>query len=211
MIRNTLPLGLVENPRLDQWIGFDEPGRVRIATGKVELGQGILTALVQIAAEELDVTPQRIALVSGHTRSTPREGYTAGSLSVENSGGSIRLVGAEVRAMLLEMAAVKLSCPAAELSVVDGAIQRRGAATGIDYWQLAVGLDLKRDATGTVAVKPAAARRVIGTSLPRIDLPAKVLGGSAPFIHDMIPAGVVHARVVRQPWPGAELSDAAPI
>ena len=101
MIPNTLPQGLVDNPRLDQWIGFEVPGRVRIATGKVELGQGILTALVQLAADELDVAPGRIALESGDTRSTPSEGYTSGSLSIENSGGSIRLVGAEVRAMLL--------------------------------------------------------------------------------------------------------------
>ena len=95
-----LPRSLADNPRLDRWIGF-EPGRtVRLATGKVELGQGVLTALVQIAAEELDVEPSRVRIVSGDTEHAPDEGYTTGSLSIERSGGSIRLVCAEVRAAL---------------------------------------------------------------------------------------------------------------
>ena len=67
MIANTLPQSLIDNPILSQWIGFENGGRVRIATGKVEIGQGILTALVQIAAEELDVEPQRLRIVSGET------------------------------------------------------------------------------------------------------------------------------------------------
>ena len=83
MIRNTLPQSLTENPRLDRWIGFESGGTVRIATGKVEIGQGVLTALAQIAAEELDVAPGRLRLVSGDTDRSPSEGYTAGSLSIE--------------------------------------------------------------------------------------------------------------------------------
>ena len=204
MIRNTLPLGLVENPRLNQWIGFDEPGRVSIKTGKVELGQGILTALVQIAADELDVAPARISLMSGQTQATPREGFTAGSLSVENSGGSIRLVAAEVRAMLLGAAAARLGCADVDLTIFDGTFLRQGSPSGLDFWQLASSLDLARDATGSVPVKAAHLRRVIGASLPRVDLPAKILGGTDTFIHDLRPAGMLHARVIRQPWPGAE-------
>ncbi len=207
MIRNTLPLGLVDNPRLEQWIGFEEPGYVRIATGKVELGQGILTALVQIAADELDVAPGRVKLVSGDTGASPSEGDTAGSLSIENSGGSIRLVAAEVRAMMIEAAAQRLGCADPELVVVDGQIQRDGAATGLDYWQLAASLDLATAAIGGAPVKAVAARRLIGTSLPRIDLPGKVFGAAQPFIHDLNPPGVVHARVLRQPWPDAVLND----
>lgn len=207
MISNTLPLGLVDNPRLDQWIAFDAPGRVGIKTGKVELGQGILTALVQIAADELDLAPERIALVSGQTNAGPREGFTAGSLSVEHSGGSIRLVAAEVRAMLIAAAAARLGCSVAELTIDDGAIIRHGLPTGLDYWQLAPGLDLQRKASGMVAVKPAHLRRVIGRNLPRIDLPGKIFGGAGAFIHDLRPEGLLHARVIRQPWPGAQLDD----
>ncbi len=201
-----LPLGLLENPRLEQWIGFEKAGTIRIASGKVELGQGILTALVQIAADELDVTAQRIALVSGRTQATPREGFTAGSLSVEHSGGSIRLVAAEVRGLLLGIAARRLNCAETDLTVVDGAIHRWGVATGLDYWQLASGLDLTQNASGSRPLKPAHLRKYIGTSVPRVDLPAKVLGSARPFIHDLRPDGLLHARVIRQPWPGAELA-----
>ena len=105
MIRNTLPQSLIDHPRLDQWIAFDRGGTVRLMTGKVEIGQGILTALAQIAAEELDVAPERLRLVSGETGRTPNEGYTAGSLSTEVSGSSIRLVCADVRARFLDVAA----------------------------------------------------------------------------------------------------------
>jgi nicotinate dehydrogenase subunit B len=205
MIRNTLPLGLMENPRLDQWIGFEEPGHVRIATGKVELGQGILTALVQIAADELDVAPARIKVVSGDTAVSPSEGFTAGSLSIENSGGSVRLVAAEARAMMLEAAAKQLGCETDDLAAVDGQIRRNGAETGLDYWHLASSLDFAKAATGSAPLKTIDARKWIGTSLPRMDLAAKVFGGTRPFIHDMPSPDLVHARVLRQPWSDAEL------
>jgi nicotinate dehydrogenase subunit B len=165
-----LPQTLVDNPRLDQWLGFATRGQVRVSTGKVELGQGILTALVQIAADELDVAVTRIALRSGDTRTSPSEGYTAGSVSVEQSGGALRLVAAEVRALMLAEAARRLACAPRELSVTDGAIRHNGAPTGIDYWHLAPALDLARPATVGAVPKAATARRIIGTSLPRVDL-----------------------------------------
>jgi CO/xanthine dehydrogenase Mo-binding subunit len=203
MIPNTLPLSLIDHPRLDQWIAFEAGGTVRIATGKVELGQGILTALAQIAAEELDVTPERVNIVTGETGRSPNEGYTAGSLSVEVSGGSIRLVCAEVRALFLELAAAGLACPAAELTVEDGRIRRSGADTGLDYWSLADRIDLAREVRGNALTKRAAEFRVVGQSVPRRDLPEKIFG--APFVHDLAPAGMLHARVLRQPWRGARL------
>ena len=125
MIRNTLPASLIDHPRLDQWIAFEPGGTVRLSTGKVEIGQGVLTALAQIAAEELDVAPERLRVRSGETGRTPNEGYTAGSLSIEVSGGSIRLVCADVRARFLDAAAAGLACEAGELSVADGRILRR--------------------------------------------------------------------------------------
>ncbi len=82
MISNTLPLSLIDNPILSQWIAFEEPGRVRVGSGKVEIGQGILTALTQIAAEELDVGFDQVRLVSGQTDVSPAEGFTSGSYSV---------------------------------------------------------------------------------------------------------------------------------
>src|SRR5713226_10476728 len=93
---NPLPKSLADNPLLGSWIGFTEFGRVRLATGKVEIGQGVLTALAQIAAEELDVAPERLRIVSGETNVSPAEGFTSGSYSVAVGGASIRLVCAEV-------------------------------------------------------------------------------------------------------------------
>jgi CO/xanthine dehydrogenase Mo-binding subunit len=198
-----LPQSLTDNPRLDRWVGFEPDRTVRIATGKVELGQGVLTALVQIAAEELDVPPARIRLVSGVTAQSPDEGYTAGSRSIEQSGGSIRLVCAEVRGLFLDHIAGVLDCPRGELAIQDGAVLRNGVPTGFDYWSLNEKIDLARPATGAAPVKRPADFRVIGRNLARIDLPAKIAGGA--FVHDLAPAGVKHARVVRQPRRGAHL------
>ncbi len=144
MISNTLPLSLTDNPILSQWIAF-EPGKVRIATGKVEIGQGILTAMTQIAAEELDVRPDQVRLVSGETDVSPSEYFTSGSYSVSVGGAAIRLVCAEVRAMLTDKVAEALGCKASEISIEEGQFLRGGKATGRDYWSMA-GNDQSRPA-----------------------------------------------------------------
>jgi CO/xanthine dehydrogenase Mo-binding subunit len=204
MIRNTLPQSLVDNPRLDQWIAFEPDRTVTLKTGKVEIGQGILTALRQIAAEELDLQPPQLKLLSGDTELTPAEAFTAGSLSVEIGGGAVRLVCAEVRARMLESAAAKLGTDAAELAVEAGEITRAGTSTGLDYWSLAGTIDLSAQATGSVPTKRPSDYRVVGRSEQRIDLPVKVFGGG--FIHDMVLPGMLHARIVHRPWTGAQLS-----
>lgn len=198
-----LPQSLTDNPRLDRWVGFEPDRTVRVATGKVELGQGVLTALTQIAAEELDVPPARIRLVSGVTAQSPNEGYTAGSRSIEESGGSLRLVCAEVRGLFLDHIATVLDCPPGELAIEDGAVLRNGVPTGFDYWSLNEKIDLARPASGAAPVKRPADFRIIGKNLARVDLPAKIAGPA--FVHDLAPPGVKHARVVRQPLRGAHL------
>jgi nicotinate dehydrogenase subunit B len=205
MSEAALPPLLAQNPRLDQWVGFPKPGLVRVSTGRVEIGQGVLTAMIQIAADELDVAPARIKLETGDTDLTPNEGYTAGSQSIQFGAVAMRLALAEARALLLDRAAALTGRPRAELAVDDGAILHRGQPTGHDYWSLAAGVDLGRAATGRVAPKTAAQRRVIGTDAPRVDLAAKVFG-EAVFIHDMHLPGMLHARVVRQPRRGATIA-----
>ncbi|WP_431271882.1 molybdopterin cofactor-binding domain-containing protein [Dankookia sp. P2] len=121
-----LPGSLETNRRLDAWLRIDPDGTVTVCTGKVEIGQGAVTALMQIAAEELDVAPARIRMVSGDTALTPDEGFTAGSQSMEYGGTALRYAAAEVRAILLGLAAEKLGVPAASLTVQDGAISRAG-------------------------------------------------------------------------------------
>ena len=205
MSEAALPPLLAANPRLDQWVGFPEPGVVHVATGRVEIGQGVLTAMLQIAADELDVAPARIRLATGDTALTPNEGYTAGSQSIQFGAVALRLVLAEARALFLDRAAALTGRPRAELSIDDGAILHRGQPTGHDYWSLASGVDLACPATGRGAPKTAAERRVIGTSAPRVDLAAKVFGQPV-FIHDLTLPGMRHARVIRQPRRGATLA-----
>ncbi|MBN9090092.1 MAG: xanthine dehydrogenase family protein molybdopterin-binding subunit [Reyranella sp.] len=200
-----LPTSLVDNPRLDRWIHFNDDRTVRIASGKVEIGQGVVTALSQIAADELDLPLERVQLLSGDTDHGPDEMYTTSSLSIEMSGSSIRLVCAEVRAKALDRAALRLNCSPEDLTVVDGQFLRNGEKTDQDYWTVAHEIDLSQAPSGTSRPKKADGYKVVGQSVPRLDLPAKVTGGIA-YVHDVLPRDVLHARVLRQPNPGATLA-----
>src|SRR4051812_40184324 len=171
-----LPGMLAANPRLDQWVRFAAPGQVTVSTGRVEIGQGVLTAMRQIAAEELDVSPDRILLQTGDTELTPNEGYTAGSQSIQFGGVALRLACAEVRGLFLDHAASQLGHARAELSVDDGAILHRGQPTGQDFWTLAAMVDLAREATGRSPIKKTSEHRIVGRNLPRVDLADKVFG-----------------------------------
>jgi nicotinate dehydrogenase subunit B len=194
----TLPPLLAANPRLDQWVRFPSPGHVTVSTGRVEIGQGVLTAMLQIAAEELDVAPDRILLQTGDTDLTPNEGYTAGSQSIQFGGVALRQACAEVRASFLDHAAANFDYSRQDLAVRDGAIIQRGEPTGHDYWSLAGAVDLGRHANGRPATKSVRDYHVVGQNAPRVDLAAKVFGEPI-FAHDMTLDGMVHARVVRQP------------
>jgi CO/xanthine dehydrogenase Mo-binding subunit len=198
-----LPGSLQTNRTLDAWIRINADSTATINTGKVELGQGILTALRQIAAEELDLPLHRITMVSGDTGRTPNEGQTAGSQSVENSGTALRMAGAEVRAILLDLASKRFGVAADTLKVADGTIS---AADGrkAGYGELAAGADLRREATAKVAPKNPANHAIVGKSIPRFDIPAKVTGGAA-YVQDLRLPGMVHGRVVRPPSYGAKL------
>ncbi|MGA7787258.1 MAG: molybdopterin cofactor-binding domain-containing protein [Xanthobacteraceae bacterium] len=194
----TLPALLVDNPRLDQWVSFRADGKAVVSTGRVEIGQGVLTAMIQIAADELDIPPDRIVLQSGDTELTPNEGFTAGSQSIQFGGVALRMACAEVRLLHLERVAAVRGLPLADLAVKDGAVICRGAPTGDDYWTLAGSVDLTRRATGRATTKTSAAYGIVGHDAPRVDLAAKVFGEDV-FMHDMVIDGMLHARVLRQP------------
>lgn len=193
-----LPGPLQDNPRLDRWLGFRVPGKVTVLTGRVELGQGVLTAMAQIAADELDVSLARISVRSGDTATTPNEGYTAGSQSIQSGAMALRQACADVRTLFVAAAADTLECDPNELSVRDGTILRNGVATAEHYWTLAPRVNLAVTATGAGALKPIADYSAVGASTARLDLPDKIFGAPA-FIHDMRLPGMRHARVVRQP------------
>jgi len=201
---DTLPLSIQNNRRLEKWLRFEPDRTVRLAVGKVELGQGNVTALAQIAADELDVDPARISVLAGDTQDAPDEGQTTSSQSIEVSGASVRLVTAELRARVLDRLAQRLNCASSELTVADGVFQRGDAPTGHDYWSFLGPDDFVRDIQGTATPKPHAAYRYVGQPMPRRDLPAKVTG--AAFIHDMVRPDMLHARILRQPCRGARLA-----
>ena len=201
---DTLPTSIQNNRRPDRWLSFLPDGTLRLAVGKVELGQGVITALAQIAAEELDIPLDRIAVLSGDTEQAPDEGQTTSSQSIEMSGRSVRLISAEVRARFVERLARRLNCGAEEIAVTNGAFLRGDAPVGQDYWSFAPEVDLAAEATGSATPKPRAAYRIVGKPVPRRDLPAKITG--AAFIHDMVLPGMRHARILRQPGRGARLA-----
>jgi CO/xanthine dehydrogenase Mo-binding subunit len=190
-----LPGSLQSNRMLDGWLRIEPDGTVTAFTGKVEIGQGITTALAQIVADGLDVEPGRIHMISGDTARTPDEGVTSGSRSIEESGVALRFASAEARQILVEAAAARLGVPAADLRVEDGTVIAPGGARAT-YWELTTEASLRREATGGAKPRPASAHRVIGKSLPRRDIPAKVTGGEA-YVQDMRLPGMVFGRVVR--------------
>lgn len=198
-----LPLSLRTAPWLDRWLRFNADGTVTAFSGKVELGQGIVTAIAQIAAEELGLEPAQLSMVAGDTTASPDEWYTAGSQSVEVGGTAMRLVCAEVRELFLAAAAQELEVSAAALRLRAGSFEVPGTDLKRSYWQLADKVSLAREVTGRAQPVPPARHRLVGSSAPRRDIPAKVSG--AAYVHDMTLPGMVHARVVRPPRYGAKL------
>src|SRR5215472_2529260 len=198
-----LPGSLNNNRMLDAWLRINADGSVIIFSGKVELGQGIATALAQIAAEELDLPLARVTMISGDTAETPDEGHTSGSQSIDYGGTAIRLACAEARALLVGQAAKRLGVPADALLVGDGVITASDGRK-LGYGELAAELDLDREVTATAAPKPPAKHTIVGRPVPRRDIPAKVTGGAV-YLQDLRLPGMVHGRVVRPPRYGARL------
>ena len=200
-----LPPSLVANPRLGDWLRVLPGGVVEVRSGKVELGQGVLTALAQVAAEELDVDVARVRMVAAVTGISPNEGFTAGSMSIQHSGAALRVACAEARAIYLAAAAGRWDVPADVLTVQDGTIAAPDGRT-TSYWELADDGLLDRLATGLAEPKAVSDYRIVGTSVPRVDLPDK-LAPRPRFVHDMTLDGMLYGRVVRPPSRGATLLD----
>lgn len=204
MTNASLPPGLARNSRLDRWVEIRADGVVEVRTGKVEIGQGITSALAQIAAEELDVDYARIRMIPADTGRSPNEGVTAGSRSTMDGGGALRQACAEVRDAFLQAAAQRLDAGVDELFVRDGTIHRTASNESATYWELSSEVDLARDADGRAVPKRADQLTLVGKPLPRLDLPDKVAGIGV-YVHDLELPGMLHGRVVRPPSYGATL------
>ncbi len=188
------PGSLEKNPRLSQWLRVHRDGTVSIFSGKVEIGQGILTALAQIAAEELGLAPERIRMGAADTALSPDEGVTSGSLSIQDSGAALRRACAHARALLLERAAQRLGVSVAELDVEDGAIKAAGRSTS--FWECAGDALFDCEIDATAAARPPRDYRVVGKPAPRLDLPDKIAGRPR-YLQDMVLPGMLFGRVVR--------------
>jgi len=195
------------HPQLDDWIRFNPDRSVTIFSGKVELGQGIKTALAQIAADELDLALERMRVVTADTERSPDEGGTTGSRSLESSGVAIRLASAEARHHLLSLAFEQLDslAPAADLSVADGLITDPVSGKSTSYWDLMAGRRFNRRISGAAQPKAPSDYAVVGRSARRLDLLSKVSGGAS-YAHDLVLPAMLHARVLRPPGYHARLS-----
>jgi CO/xanthine dehydrogenase Mo-binding subunit len=191
-------------PYLDSWIGIDEQGRVTVYTGKAELGQGITTALMQCAAEQLAVGPSAITMVLASTAQTPNEGYTAGSNSMADSGTAIFNAASQVRNILLGWAATDLGVDVAQLKAENGTISGPDGKSR-SYGDLVKGRSLHAVATNQSNLIPPDQYKVMGKNVPRLDIPPKLTGESI-FVQDLRMDNMVHGRVVRPPNYGATLS-----
>jgi CO/xanthine dehydrogenase Mo-binding subunit len=174
-----------------------------ISPGKVEIGQGIVTALAQIAADELDVDIGRVQMVRPSTAASPNEGVTSGSLSVQQSGRAIRHACAEIRRIFLDAASDRLGVGIDALDVKDGTISGLGNVS-TSYWELAVEVSLDRDATPGAKPKSTTQRTLAGKSVQRVDIPDKVLARPR-FIHDFALPGMLHGRILRPEISAAKL------
>jgi CO/xanthine dehydrogenase Mo-binding subunit len=201
-----LPGKSLDAASVDGFFAVHEDGSITCYCGKVDLGQGLRIAIRQMAAEELDVSVDRIALIEGDTALTPDQGPTAGSSGIMRGGVQIRQAAATARAALLALGAQRLNRPATELALVDGVVKPRDGSAGVDIGELVGGrhFDVKLDPKAPL--KDPRLYRVVGQPLPRPDLPAKITGRHV-YVHDLVLPGMLHGRSIRPPRPGARLLD----
>jgi nicotinate dehydrogenase subunit B len=202
--------------RLDAWLRIGADGGVKVFTGKLEIGMGVDTALTQIVAEELDVAPSRVAFVFGDTSTTVDQGGVGGSTSVSQGSRPLRNVAAAARAALVQLASKRLGAPVDELQVKDGIVSLKADATRrVSYGELASlmtsddelkvsGAGFALNVDGGAKPKDPANYTVVGTSLPRVDMPRKILG-QYQYVTDVRVPGMLHGRVVRPAGVGARL------
>ena len=199
----TLPGSLKQSPFLDAWLRVEADGSITVFTGKAELGQGIKTALLQVAAEQLDVPFAALKLVTADTARTANEGYTSGSQSMQESGTAILHAAAQARAILVGEAARRFGVSPDQVKTEDGVARAPDGRT-LRYGELVSNELLHVQAQPQSPLKDPASFKIMGRPQQRVDIPAKVTGGAA-YVQDLRLPGMVHARVVRPPSYGAKL------
>jgi nicotinate dehydrogenase subunit B len=198
-----MPVEGAPPPDFNSFLHIGADGRVTCLVGKVEMGQGIMTALPQLAAEELSVPLSSVDIVMGDTDLCPTDAGTYGSLSVRVFGPTLRAAAAEARAVLVQMASERLQVPVADLDVVDGVVvSKKNRAKHVSYGELTAGKRIERRLEGQAVLKDVRSFSVMGKSAPRRDAHDKVTG-KAKYAGDIVPSGALHARILRPPSHGA--------
>lgn len=188
---------LAANPRLGQWLSFAQDGVVRLHTGKVDIGQGITHALALIAAAELGVRPAQVVPQRVRTGASPDEGFTAGSMSINQSGAAVRHVCALARELAARRVAQLSGVAATDLVVADGAFLGPDGRPAGTYWSVWTDDLAEVDARQALPPDRTMPRRGRGVADPgRPDLLGKVLGQPS-FVHDLQLPRMLHGRVVR--------------
>ena len=195
----------VAKEAVDSWLTITPDNKVTIFVGKVDLGTGTRTALAQLAAEELDVAFGRIEMVMGDTATTPDQWMTAANLTIFQGGGELRRAAASARRALVERAAQRLGMPATDLTVEDGVVRVKAAPERAVSYGALIGDGVKLEVDAKVELKKADGYKVIGKSIRRVDIPAKVTGEFT-YIHDVRVPGMLHARVIRPDESGARIA-----
>ncbi len=187
------------------YLKIGDDGRVSLFCSKIEMGQGIITSMAQMLAEELDVTLDSIDMVMGDTMLCPWDSGTTGSRSTKYFGPPLRRAGAEARAILLQMASEQLNITPERLVVKNGVVSdKMNAASKVTYGELVKGKQIDRHISG-VPIKSLSEHTVSGTPTSRMDARPKVTG-EAKFTCDIILSGMLHAKVLRPPSHDATLA-----
>ena len=181
---------------IDSWVAIHANNTATIAFGKIDI-TGAPTGLLQIAAEELDLTIQQVRAAAWNTDITPNQGLTAGSNSISAGGPQVRQAAAEARAVLLGLASKQLGVPVSRLTVRAGIVSDRDdSSKKVAYGDLLGGKTFSAPNTGRAPLKPVTEYRLVGQRVKRKDTPAKV-DGSHPYVHQLRLPGMLHGRIVR--------------
>ena len=199
-----LPESLKRHPNINAWLEVLANGQIRIYTGKLELGQGIRTAIAQVAAEELDHDINNVEVVLADTARTPNEGYTVGSGSIEQSAMAVRFAAAAARQKLLELSAQLLNTPIEQLTIKAGKISTVSGNQAITFNQLLNGKQITDKVQAAVKLKPKENYTLVGKAIPRSDI-NRMVRGEEHYIQDLRFPGMVYASILRPPAYDAKL------
>jgi CO/xanthine dehydrogenase Mo-binding subunit len=192
--------------RVNSFIAMSADGKVTAFNGHVDLGTGVRTSLAQIVADEIGVRFEDVTMILGDTNRTPNQGPTIASSTLQVSAVPLRQAAAQVREMLTTLAAKAIKLPAEQLRAEQGFVfVEAHPAKRLSYAQLAEGQDLNLPLDTSVQLKSVKESQYVGKPVARVDIPAKVTG-QLTYVHDMRLPGMLHGRVVRPPYAGADSS-----